>query len=236
MPPARMRPVRDRDVLTFLIDHGEPDLLTTALGHCDVPTLLALELVSRRTRQAMHRSVLDKVWAKHIPLQVDQWLGTHRNCVQKECFGGRFNKNALVASNAAPRVLYLRSRHATIRLRHVVSSAKTEYKIRTGRNGAIDTLAHFKKAPDNLYSWWLDVREATFDGADIQLCDNSGQTLLHWAVCVGDFKMAHELCKKGLSPTARAKPSGPNGSGHRPVDIVIEGSRIEALLREYTRE
>ena len=78
--------------------------------------------------------------------------------------------------------------------------------------------------------------QAVLDGADVQLLDNSGQSMLHWAVTMGDFKMVRELCKAGLQPTERAKPRGPNSPGHRPVDIAISGSRIADMLREYRRD
>ena len=232
MPPAHRRPPSGRDVLTLLIDFPQQELLAAALGHTATPALLSLELVSKRVRSALRVEALHDVWRAHMPMQLEQMLRRDRNCLGQE----HRNANQSLASSLTARDHFLRSRRATQRLRHIVDSAKTEYKIKTGRNGAVDTCPNRSMAPESLYRWWEDVREATLDGADIQLRDNSGQTLLHWAVCLGDFKMAHELCKAGLSPTAGAKPHGPNRPGHRPVDIVIPGSRIEGLLNEFRHQ
>ena len=231
IPPAHLRPSRGSDVLTLLIDYPQQEVLAIALGNCSAAALLSLELVSKRVRQALRAGALDDVWAEHIPMQVDQCLGV----VGRNCLGSwHWSEIPVVPSNLAPRGQYLRSRHATIQLRRVVDGAKTTYKIKTSRNGAIDSLHHPSDAPDALYRWWQDVKLAVLGGADVQLSDSSGQTLLHWAVCLGDFKMARELCKAGLSPTARAKRLGPSsGLGHRPVDIALVGSRIEDLLNEW---
>ena len=119
----------------------------------------------------------------------------------------------------------------------MVDSAKTKYKIKTGRNGAIDSYPDPTSAPDALRRMWADVIQAVLSGADVQVTDNSGQTLLHWAVCLGDLIMARALCKAGLSPTARAKRLGPSsGLGHRPVDVAIVGSAMEKLLNEYCHQ
>ena len=225
IPPAHLRPSRGSDVLTLLIDYPQQEVLAMALGNCSAASLLSLELVSKRVRQALHAGALDDVWAAHVPMQLTQ-SGFHAF--------HEIGQNGPGPSDLAPRGQYLRSRHATIQLRHVVDGAKTKYKIKTGRNGAIESFAHPSRAPHALGRMWQDVILAVLSGADVQLSDNSGQTLLHWAVCLGDFKMARELCKAGLSPIARAKPLGPNsGLGHRPVDVAIAGSRIEDLLNEY---
>ena len=224
MPPAHLRPSRGSDVLTFLIDYPQQEVLAMALGNCSVASLLSLELVSKRVRQALRAGALDDVWAAHIPMQVAHGMQEFHELGQ----------NRPLPSDLAPHEQYLRSRHATIQMRHVVDGAKTTYKIKTGRNGAIDSLPHPSCAPYAVGRWWQDVKLAVLSGADVQLSDSSGQTLLHWAVCLGDFKMARELCKAGLSPTARAKRLGPSsGLGHRPVDIAIVGSRIEDLLNEW---
>ena len=234
IPPAHLRPSRGSDVLTLLIDYPQQEVLAIALGNCSAAALLSLELVSKRVRQALRAGALDDVWAEHIPMQVDQCLGV----VGRNCLGSwHWSEIPVVPSNLAPRGQYLRSRHATIQLRRVVDGAKTTYKIKTSRNGALDSLHHPSAAPDALYRWWQDVKSAVLGGANLQLSDSSGQTLLHWAVCLGDFKMARELCKAGLSPTARAKRLGPSsGLGHRPVDIAIVGSRIEDLLNEWCHQ
>ena len=227
MPPAHKRPSRGRDVLTLLIDYPQQEVLAMALGNCSADSLLSLELVSKRVRQALCTGALDDVWAAHIPMHFAQsagevWL---------------MGQSGLVPSTLAPRGQYLRSWRATVQLRRIVDGAKTTYKIKTGRNGAMDSIPHLSFAPSALCRWWQDVKESALGGANLQLSDNSGQSLLHWAVCLGDFKMALELCKAGLSPTARAKPLGPSsGLGHRPVDIAIADSRIENLLNEYRQE
>ena len=216
VPPVHLRPQRGSDVLTFLIDY--PEVLAVALGNCSAASLLSLELVSKHVCQALRARELDDVWAAHIPMQVAKTM--------QEC-------RCHIPNDMAPRGQYLRSRHATVRLRHVVDSAKTKYKIKTGRNGAIDSYPDPTSAPDALRRMWADVIQAVLSGADVQVTDNSGQTLLHWAVCLGDLIMTRKLCKAGLSPTARAKRLGPSsGLGHRPVDVAV-GSAMEKLFNEH---
>lgn len=213
VPPVHLRPPRGSDVLTFLIDY--PEVLAVALGNCSAASLLSLELVSKDVCEALRARELDDVWAAHIPMQVAKTMQD-------------------VPNDMAPRGHYLRSRHATIQLRQVVDGAKTKYKIKTGRNGAIDSYSHLTCAPDALRRMWADVTFAVLSGADVQVSDNAGQTLLHWAVCLGDLYMARALCNAGLSPTARAKRLGPSsGLGHRPVDVAIVGSSMEKVLNEY---
>ena len=115
VPPVHLRPQRGSDVLTFLIDY--PEVLAVALGNCSAASLLSLELVSKHVCQALRARELDDVWAAHIPMQVAKTM--------QEC-------RCHIPNDMAPRGQYLRSRHATVRLRRVVDSAKTKYKIRQG--------------------------------------------------------------------------------------------------------
>ena len=78
-----------------------------------------------------------------------------------------------------------------------------------------------------LQDWWADAKEAILRGADVDLRDNNGQTLLHWAVMLGDFKMVRELCKAGLSTVAG------NWAGKSPLYLALPGSRIADMLLEY---
>lgn len=227
MPPVHMRPVRGRDALSLLVEHPQAELLAMALGNCSAQSLLSLELVSKRVRTSLRSAELEGVWAAHEPVQIEQHLGRFVNCLGKD------NVNCSVPNNLDARGRYLRSRHATARLRDLIDHAKTRYKIKTGRDGAVDTVSDPSQVPPSLANWWRDAKEAMLRGADVQLRDNSGQTTLHWAVTLGDFKMVRELCKAGVEPTVRAKPLGPSRPGHRPVDVALPGSRIEDMLNEY---
>ena len=206
-----------------------------ALDHVDAAAMVSLEQVSKSVAAGLRVEALDEVWAAHIPVQVRQCLGQSQNCLGHES-PGRFGKQALLPANMDSRRQYLRSRDATIRLGRIVEGAKSKYKIRTARNGAVNTLEHYRDAPEALATWWADVKEAVLDGADVRLRDCSGQGLLHWAVTLGDFKMVRELCRAGLRPDARAKPHGPNRPGISPVDMAIFGSRIEAFSFRLLRQ
>jgi hypothetical protein len=231
MPPARMRPGRGRDALSLLVEYPQPELLAMALSNLDACSLLALELVSKTVGNSLHGAALDGVWAAHMPVQIEQHLGRPFNCL------GMDNVNDLVANNLCARGRYLRSRAATARLRDVIDHAKTRYKIKTERNGAVETVAHPSHVPPPLASFWRDATDAMLRGADVELRDNAGQTTLHWAVTLCDVKMVRELCKAykkaGLQIDVRAKPLGPTRDGHRPVDIAIPSSHIESVLNEY---
>ena len=170
-----------------------------ACSHSYARTLMALELVNKALRDRLRSLALDGVWAAHVPRQVDQRLGQAVSCI------GNPNVNESVPSTLAARGRYLRSRHATILLRE---HAKTRHSIQ------IDT-------------WWADAKDAILRGADVDLRDNNGQTLLHWAVMLGDFKMVRELCKAGLSTLDE------NLAGACPIDLALLESRIENMLSEY---
>lgn len=226
------RPARGHDALTNLVSFPEAELLAMTLQHLDARSLLALELVSKGVRASLKGAALESVWDAHLPVQVDQKLGQFTNCIGKE------NENRTVPSNLDARSKYLRSRQATLRLRDVVDGAKKKYKIPTGRNGSVETTTHTSVAHPALVSWWRDVKEAILQGADAELRDNSEQTLLHWAVTLGDLKMARELLKAGgpttyLHAHVRARPAGPHRHGARPLDLAIPGSRVHNMLLEY---
>lgn len=213
---AAMPPKRGRDALTLLVDFPQPELFVLALTHVDARSLMALELVNKALRDIMRSTAVNGVWAAEMPRQVDQRLGQAVNCI------GKPNVNES-ASTLAARGRYLRSRHATMCLRDVFEHAKSHYKIK----GAVKTVVRHHMAHPSLQDWWADAKEAILRGADVDLRDNNGQTLLHWAVMLGDFKMVRELCKAGLSTVAF------NWAGKSPLYLALPGSRIADMLLEY---
>ena len=212
-------PSRGRDALTLLVEFPQPELFALALTQLeDVRSMMALELVNKALRDIMRSTALNGVWAAEMPRQVDQRLGQAVNCI------GNPNVNESVPSTLAARGRYLRSRHATLRLRDVIDHAKSRYKIET----EVDTVERHHMAHPSLQTWWADAKDAILRGADIDLRDDRiDQTLLHWAVLLSDFKMVRELCKAGLSTFSR------NRAGDTPVDLAISGSRIADMLNEY---
>ena len=84
-------------------------------------------------------------------------------------------------------------------------------------------------AHPSLKTWWAAAKDAILRGADIDLRDDSRQTLLHWAVMLGSVKIARELCKAGLSTYSR------NRVGKTPIDLAISDSRVADTLNEYRR-
>ena len=171
MPPSHMRPQRDRDVLSLLIDHPQQELFVIALHHADAAAMLALPLVSKNVCAALRGDALNEVWAALLPLQVKQCLGQSINCLGQEFaevstgWNRVFLNATLLPANLDPRRQYLRSRAATMRLVSIVEGAKSKYKIKTARNGGIDTLEHHSHAPLPLAAWWADVKEVrTSDG------------------------------------------------------------------------
>lgn len=186
-----------------------------ALEHLDGDDLVALALVSTAMTAILDDRTLRHIWSSRVPTHVS-----------------RVRFHLAPPPPPAPRKAFQHCRRATLRLRRVVDTAKTEYKIKTGRNGSVDSCPCPAEAPEKMRIWWDDAKAAILDGADVALRDNSGQTLLHWAVCLGDFQVVAALLGVGLDPMARSKPLGPNTPGHRPYDIAISGSRIMNLLIE----
>jgi hypothetical protein len=220
---AAMPPKRGHDALTLLVEFPQPELFALAVHHVDDPrSLLALELVNKALRDIMRSPALNGAWAAEMPRQIDQRLGQAVNCI------GKPNVNESMPSTLAARGRYLRSRHATLRLRDVID-AKSRYGIETDRFGrdAVDTVERHHMAHPSLQHWWADAKDAILQGADVDLRDYNGQTLLHWAVKLGDFKMVRELCKAGLSAL--------DGDvvAERPIDLALPDSRIADMLSEY---
>ena len=222
---AAMPPKRGHDALTLLVEFPQPELFALALTHVDARSLMALELVNKALRDIMRSTALHGVWAAEMPLQVDQRLGQAVNCI------GKPNVNESVPSTLAARGRYLRSRHATLRLRDVIDHAKSWYNInhRDGTTSTIKvkTVERHHMAHPSLQRWWADAKDAILQGADVDLRDDNGQTLLHWAVKLGDFKMVRELCKAGLSTLQI------DDDADRPIDLALPDSRIADMLSEY---
>uniref|UniRef100_A0A7S0J812 Uncharacterized protein n=1 Tax=Calcidiscus leptoporus TaxID=127549 RepID=A0A7S0J812_9EUKA len=223
LPPRHARPARGRDVITLLMHYPQQELFEKALHFLagDGEALLALGAVSRNVRTALQSEAVGDVWAACTPL--------HVSAPASNLLGGPRSSSA----PTTPHSKFLQCWRATLRLRQVLEGAKSLYKIKTLRNGQVATCEHPGAAPDNLGRWWADARAAILSGADAQMCDGSGQTLLHWAACLGDAKVMLALLRVGLDPEARSKPHGPSTPGIRPVDIVISGSRCEDLLNEW---
>ena len=184
---------------------------------------MALELVNKAVRDKLRDAVLDDVWAAHLPRQVDQRFGQGLDCI------GKSNVNEDVPTTLAARGRYLRSRHATLRLRDVIGHAESRYNVETDRYGEVETVEDHRTAHPSLKTWWAAAKDAILRGADIDLCDDSRQTLLHWAVMLGSVKIARELCKAGLSTYSR------NRAGKTPIHLVISDSRVADTLNEYRR-
>ena len=213
---AAMPPRRGHDALTLLVEFPQPELFVLALTHVDVRSLLALELVNKALRDIMRSTALNGAWAAEMPRQVDQRLGQAVSCI------GKPNVNESVPTTLAARGRYLRSRHATLLLRDDID-AMSRYET----DGAVDTVERLHMAHPTLQHWWADAKDAILQGADVDLRDNNGQTLLQWAVKLGDFKMVRELCKAGLSTL--------DGDvvAERPIDLALPDSRIADMLSEY---
>ena len=215
LPPGG--PSRGRDALTLLVEFPQPELFALALAHdVDTRSLMGLELVNKALRDIMRSTALNGVWAAEMPRQVDQRLGQAVNCI------GKPNVNESVPSTLAARGRYLRSRHATLRLRDVIDATYDQDAF-----GAVDTVERHHMAHPSLQRWWADAKDAILQGADIDLRDDNGQTLLHWAVTLGDFKMVRELCKAGLSTLDG------DDDAERPIDLALPDSRIADMLSEY---
>ena len=212
---AAMPPKRGHDALTLLVEFPQPELFAMAVRQFDPRSLMALELVNKALRDIMRSTALNGAWAAEMPRQVDQRLGQAVNCI------GKPNVNKSVPCTLAARGRYLRSRHATLRLRDVIDRDPSR------GTGAVDTVERHHMAHPSLQRWWADAKDAILQGADVDLRDDNGQTLLHWAVVLGDFKMVRELCKAGLSTLVF------DDGADRPIDLALPDSRIADMLSEY---
>ena len=125
---AARPPKRGHDALTLLVEFPQPELSCWRSLTSTAVAVAWSSLVSRH-----HRRTAIGVWAAEMPRQVDQRLGKAVNCISKPCSTGRCRARWR-------RGRYLRSRHATLRLRDVIDGDRVAVRAPWTRSSA--TMAH----------------------------------------------------------------------------------------------
>ena len=86
------------------------------------------------------------------------------------------------------------------------------------------------QCPFELKQWWKHVQRCMVKGADLSTRDANEQTLLHWAITVGDAFFVTTLLKAGLDRNVKAKRRGPNTPGISPLNMA-EGMQADGPIR-----
>ena len=205
-------PSRGHDALTLLVEFPQPELSPGV--HRRPRSLLALELVNKSLRDILRSPAHNGAWAAEMPRQIDQRLGQAVNCI------GKPNVNKSVPCTLAARGRYLRSRHATLRLRDLID-AKSRYNVETDRYGEVETVEDHRMAHPSLKTWWADARTPS--------CGRGRRSARQRpdAAALGRCSATSRWCelKAGWSPSIQHPEC--------PTDLALADSRIEDMLFEY---